>query len=518
MFTGQALCPFQRLFFLVDRQASGRIAFQLQMIAGAVMTQIIDLLNTVFWGYILIYGLLAVGIYFTLRLRFIQILHFPEMLRSVLRSDKTDHSGITPFQALCTSLASRVGTGNIAGVAVALTLGGPGAIFWMWMVALVGMATAYAESTLAQLYKIRDDKGEYRGGPAFYISRGLKAPWAGAIFSVCLIISFGLVFNAVQANSIAEAMEGAFGLPRLGVGLAVALLAAVIIFGGISTIARTAELLVPFMAIVYLGLAIYVLIANLTEVPAMFALILRSAFGLEPAAGGIAGGMAAAMMNGVKRGLFSNEAGMGSAPNIAAVATPDPHHPASQGFVQSLGVFIDTILICTATALIILLSGVMGQDPALTGTQLTQRAMEAHWGSIGSYFVAVAIFFFAFTSIIGNYSYAENALVFLGHGHTTGVTVLRGALVLMVIWGALESVAVVFNAADASMGLMATINLIAIVLLSGLVTRLTRDYLAQRKSGRDPVFLAETMPELQTEIDIHIWSRKPGSGSGKPPA
>ncbi|MBB6307040.1 alanine/glycine:cation symporter family protein [Xanthobacter tagetidis] len=472
------------------------------------MDAIIDFLNTVFWGYVLIYGLLAIGIYFTLRLRFIQVVHFPEMLRSVLRADDTDKSGITPFQALCTSLASRVGTGNIAGVAVAMVLGGPGAIFWMWMVACVGMATAFAESTLAQLYKVKDDQGRYRGGPAFYISAGLKAPWAGAIFSVCLILSFGLVFNAVQANSIADAMEGAFGLPKLATGLAVAALSGVIIFGGIAAIARTAEIVVPFMAAGYVGLALYALVVNIGEVPGMLSLIVRSAFGLEPAVGGVAGSVAAAMLNGVKRGLFSNEAGMGSAPNIAAVATPDPHHPVSQGFVQSLGVFIDTIVICTATALLILLSGVFQQNTGLTGTQLTQAALEVHIGWAGRYFVAVAIFFFAFTSIIGNYSYAEGALVFLGHGHTAGIMVLRLALLAMVVWGSLQSVSTVFNAADASMGLMASINLVAIVLLSGVVARLTRDYLKKRKAGEEPMFLASEMPDLTEGVDKSIWTRR----------
>ncbi|MFG1376320.1 alanine/glycine:cation symporter family protein [Xanthobacter autotrophicus] len=470
------------------------------------MDALIDFLNTVFWGYILIYGLLAVGVYFTFRLRLIQILHFPEMLRSVLRSDVTDKSGITPFQALCTSLASRVGTGNIAGVAVALTLGGPGAIFWMWVVAALGMATAFAESTLAQLYKVKDDQGRYRGGPAFYIARGLKAPWAGGVFSVCLILSFGLVFNAVQANSIADAMQGAFEIPKLWTGLAVAALSGVIIFGGISAIARTAELVVPFMALAYVALALYALVTHLGAVPAMLGHIVGSAFGLEPAAGGVSGAVAAAMLNGVKRGLFSNEAGMGSAPNIAAVATPDPHHPVSQGFVQSLGVFIDTIVICTATALLILLSGV--ELGTLTGTQLTQAALEAHVGGLGRYFVAIAIFFFAFTSIIGNYSYAENALVFLGHGHVSGVVVLRISVLAMVVWGAIQSVATVFNAADASMGLMASINLVAIVLLSGTVVRLAQDYLAKRKAGVEPVFIAADMPDLPPGVDGEIWKRR----------
>lgn len=472
------------------------------------MDAIIDFLNTIFWGYVLIYGLLAIGIYFTLRLRFIQIIHFPEMIRCVTGSSATDKSGISPFQALCTSLASRVGTGNIAGVAVALYLGGPGAIFWMWMVALVGMATAFSESTLAQLYKVRNEEGQYRGGPAFYISRGLKAPWAGALFSVCLILSFGLIFNAVQANSIADAVEGAFGVPKIATGVAVAAVTAVIIFGGINTVARVAEIVVPFMAAGYVGVALFALIAHIGEVPSVLALIVRSAFGLEPAVGGVSGAVAAAMMNGVKRGLFSNEAGMGSAPNIAAVATPEPHHPVSQGFVQALGVFIDTIVICTATACLILLSGVFQQGNGVTGTQLTQAAMTVHIGAAGSYFIAVAIFFFAFTSIIGNYAYAENALTFLGLDHRGAKTALRLGVLGMVIWGAYESVATVFNAADASMGLMATINLVAIVMLSGIVARLTRSYLDQRKAGKVPVFLAEDMPELANEIETEIWSRR----------
>ncbi|GLK71294.1 alanine:cation symporter family protein [Ancylobacter dichloromethanicus] len=472
------------------------------------MDTIIDFLNTVFWGYVLIYGLLAVGIYFTVRLKFLQIVHFPEMIRSILGASEADRAGITPFQALCTSLASRVGTGNIAGVAVALYLGGPGAIFWMWVVAALGMATAYAESTLAQLYKIKDEDGHYRGGPAFYMAKGLKAPWAGSVFSVCLILSFGLVFNAVQANSIADAMEGAFGIPKLGSGLVLAIMTGVIIFGGIATIARVAEIVVPFMAVGYLGMALFAVAMNIGEVPGLFSLIIASAFGFAPAAGGVAGSVAAAMLNGVKRGLFSNEAGMGSAPNIAAVATPDPHHPASQGFVQALGVFIDTILICTATALLILLSGLLEPGSGLTGTQLTQAAMNHHIGWIGPYFIAVAIFFFAFTSIIGNYSYAEGALVYLGVGGHTGRAVLRVGVLAMVIWGAHESVATVFNAADASMGLMATVNLIAIVLLSGLVARLTRDYLEQRRAGKKPVFTAATMPELAGQIDAEIWCRR----------
>ncbi|WP_417584549.1 alanine/glycine:cation symporter family protein [Pelagibacterium sp.] len=467
------------------------------------MDAIINFINSILWDYILVYGLLAVGIFFTFRLGFLQFRYFPEMFRNVLSAKSTDRSGITPFQALCTSLASRVGTGNIAGVAVALYIGGPGAIFWMWMVALVGMATAYAESTLAQLYKVRDGDNHYRGGPAFYIARGLKAHWAGVLFSVCLILAFGLVFNAVQANSIADSMEVAFGLPKIWVGVALAVVAGIVVFGGISQIANVAQFLVPFMAVIYLLVAIFVIATNFSEVPGVFGQIFSGAFGLDAAAGGIF----AALLQGVRRGLFSNEAGMGSAPNIAAAATPDPHHPSSQGFVQALGVFIDTLVICTATALMILLSSALVPGSELTGTPLTQAAMTEHIGVIGTYFVAIAILFFAFTSIIGNYAYAESAMVFIGLGSKAGLIGLRIVALGMVIWGAYQSVSTVFNAADAAMGLMATVNLVAIVLLSGTVVKLTRDYTKQRDKGIEPVFHAKDYPELANEIDSTIWDR-----------
>ncbi len=464
------------------------------------MTALIDFINGILWNYVLIVGLLAVGVLFTVRLRFLQFRHFPEFFRLVLQAPEADKGGITPFQALCTSLASRVGTGNLAGVAVALYLGGPGAIFWMWVVALVGMATAYAESTLAQLYKIRDDDGNFRGGPAFYIARGLNAPWAAVLFSLCLILAFGLVFNAVQANSIADAMQGAFGVSKLSVGVVIAALTAVVIFGGIQQIARVAQILVPFMAGVYLLLAIWVMIVNAAEVPGIIALIVKSAFGFEPAVGGVIG----AMLNGIKRGLYSNEAGMGSAPNIAAVATPQPHHPSSQGFVQALGVFIDTILICTATAVLILLSGVLDYGSGVTGTELTQAALAEHIGAAGTYFIAIAILFFAFTSIIGNYAYAENALTYLNAHGWLGRTLLRTGVLAMVLWGSYESVLTVFNTADAAMGLMATVNLVAIVLLSGVVAKLTRDYFEQKRTGV-PRFRCEAYPELKGKIDDQIW-------------
>ncbi len=469
------------------------------------MTTIVDSLNSILWGYVLVYGLLGVGVFFTIRLGFLQFLNFGEMIRAIRGSRDSDVHGISPFQALCTSLASRVGTGNLAGVAVALYLGGAGAIFWMWMVALVGMATGYAESTLAQLYKVRDGKGQYRGGPAVYITKGLKAPWAGSIFAVCLILSFGLVFNAVQANSIADAMQGAFGVPKIWVGIVIAVLAGIVIFGGLRSIVRFAELVVPLMAGIYVLIALVIMAIHITEVPGVLMTIVKSAFGLEEAAGGAAGSITAAMLNGIKRGLFSNEAGMGSAPNIAATATPAPHHPSSQGLVQAFGVFVDTIIICTATAVMILLSGVMEPGSGITGTQLTQDAMQSHIGASGAYFIAIAILFFAFTSIVANYTYAENALIHLGGDNTIAITLLRSAVLGMVVWGSYEAVVTVFNAADASMGLMATINLIAIVMLSGTVVKLTKDYLAQRKQGEVPHFKSKDYPELHEKIDGNIW-------------
>lgn len=468
------------------------------------MNWIIGQANTLFWGYILIYGLLAVGLYLTVRLGFLQFRHFGEMFRCVIGTGERDTDGISPFQALTVSLASRVGTGNIAGVAVALTLGGPGAIFWMWMVALVGMATAYSESMLAQLYKVHGPNGMYRGGPAYYISKGLGMPWLGSLFAIALILSFGLIFNAVQANSIAEATELAFGVPRWGVGLALAALAGIIIFGGIPQIARVAEFVVPFMAGAYLLAAIWIFATNLPEVPAALGHIVKNAWGWEESIWGSVGGITAAALNGIKRGLFSNEAGMGSAPNIAAVATPDPHHPSSQGFVQALGVFVDTILVCTATAVMIMLSGAIPSE-SLTGVNLTQAALTEHFGPWGQTFIAVAIFFFAFTSIIGNYAYAENAMVFLGHGNPIAIVALRVAALSMVVWGSLQAVGTVFDFADASMGLMATINLVAVVLLSGTVAKVTRDYLAQRRDGRNPEFHIDDHPGLAPGVDRQIW-------------
>lgn len=471
------------------------------------MTDLINLMNDLLWGSILVYLLVGVGIYFTVRLGFIQFRHFGHMFSVLKNSRKADKAGISSFQALCTSLAARVGTGNMAGVAVALTAGGPGAIFWMWLIAMLGMATSFAESTLAQLYKTKDDDGNYRSGPAYYMEKGLGMRWMGVLFSVFLIIAFGLVFNAVQANSIANAMSTAFGWSDLYVGIAVVVLSAIVIFGGIKRIAKVAEMIVPIMALLYLALALFIMFSNLEKLPDVLMLIFKSAFGLqEAAAGGLGYAIAQAMINGIKRGLFSNEAGMGSAPNAAASATPYPPHPASQGYVQMLGVFMDTIVICSATVAIILMSGeYVGQATEVTGIELTQRALSSQVGDWGGIFVAVAIFFFAFTSIIANYSYAETNLIFLEHNHKAGLSIFRVVVLGMVMFGALASLPVVWSLADVSMGLMAIVNLVAIILLSGIVIKLAKDYNRQLGEGKVPTFDANDFPELKSQLEEGIW-------------
>lgn len=476
-------------------------------IIDAVLGPPVGLVNSVLWNYVLTYGLLAVGLWFTLRLRGIQLRRFPHMLRVIGRGTGGDASGISPFQALCTSLASRVGTGNIAGVAIAMGLGGPGALFWMWCTAVLGMATAYAESTLAQLYKVRDESGQYRGGPAYYIERGLRIRWLGIAFALSLLLSYGAIFSSVHANAIAQSSAAAFGLGQGTIALTLVLLTAAIIFGGLRSVARFSEWVVPVMAVGYIGLAGWVVATNIDRVPEVLATVLRSAFGLDAAAGGVLGAIAAAMLQGVKRGLYSNEAGMGSAPNIAAAATPVPHHPASQGLVQSLGVFIDTLLVCSATGFVILLAGV--PLDAADGVLLTQRAMTVFFGDAGSVFVAIALFFFAFTTIIGNYSYAENNLLYLGGGRR-GLLVLRLVTLAVVAWGVYSKVQVVWDAADASMAIMSTINLVAILLLSGVVVRLTRDYDAQLRAGRMPEFRIAEHADIARGVDAEIWRERRG--------
>jgi AGCS family alanine or glycine:cation symporter len=400
-----------------------------------------------------------------------------------------------------------VGTGNLAGVAVAIYLGGAGAIFWMWVVALIGMATGFAESTLAQLYKIRDDDGNFRGGPAYYMEKGLGKRWMGVLFSIFLLMTFGLAFNGVQSSSIAAAMDKAFSIDPHLCGIVLSALAGVIMFGGLKRIAKFAEITVPLMALCYLLVAFYVILMNLPELPGALVFIVQSAFGLQEAgAGAIGYSIAQAAINGFKRGMFSNEAGMGSAPNAAASATPTPHHPASQGYVQMMGVFFDTLVLCTATACIIILSGAHEPGSGLTGVNLLQEALSTELGGWASIFIAFSILLFAFTSVVANYSYAETNLIYLEHNHVAGLIFLRIAVMFMVYFGAVADLPLIWSMADLSMAFMAVINLIALLCLSGVVIKVAHHYNAQLERGQEPFFHRGDVEGLDQKLEPSVWT------------
>ncbi|TWI54117.1 alanine/glycine:cation symporter family protein [Halalkalibacter nanhaiisediminis] len=451
---------------------------------------IIDWGNTILWSYVLIALLVGLGVYFTIRTKFVQVTNLKEMLRLMTESPSTDSGkkGVSSFAAFCISAASRIGTGNLAGVAIAITLGGPGAIFWMWVVAIFGAALGFIESTLAQVYKVKDKNG-FKGGPAYYMEKALGRRWMGVLFAVLITFCFGLAFNSVQANTITDAFEEAFGLNRLAVGLVLTVFTAVIIFGGIKRIAKVSQVVVPVMAVSYLLLALYVVVINIGEIPGVIGLIVTSAFGLEQAVGG---GIGAAIMNGVKRGLFSNEAGMGSAP--VAAATADVSHPAKQGFIQTLGVFVDTLLICSATAFIILLAGT--PEEGIGGIQITQAALSTHVGSWANIFIAIAVLLFCFSSIIGNYYYGESNIEFIRENKIV-LFIFRLAVLGMVVFGSVSSLSFVWNLADLFMGLMAIVNLIALALIGNIAIRVLKDYLNQKKEGKDPVFFARNIEGLK---------------------
>ena len=459
----------------------------------------LDILNDLIWSKLLIVMLVGLGLYFTIRSRFVQFRYFGSMFRIFGQAFKRQPGQLSSFQALMLSVAGRVGAGNIAGVAVAITLGGPGAVFWMWMVALVGMATSYFECSLAQLYKRRQADGGYRGGPAFYILHGLRQRWMAVLFSILLLVTFGFGFNALQSYTVASSMHDTFGVPTYISGVVLAIIMALIIFGGIRRIASIADILVPIMAFAYIGMALTVIGLNVEMVPDALALIVRSAFGLEPA---FAGGIGAAIIMGVKRGLFSNEAGLGSAPNVAAVA--EVKHPAAQGIVQSLSVFIDTLLICTSTALIILLSGIYSPEAAeVAGVVLTQTALAAVVGEWGRVFISIALLLFVFTTLIYNYYLGENALGFFSDRRAV-IQGYRAVVIALVFWGSLQDLGTVFAFADLTMGLLAIVNLIAVALLFKTGLRLMRDYDAQVRAGiEQPVLNAKDYADL--DIDHSAW-------------
>ena len=444
---------------------------------------------------VLVLVLSAAGLWFTIKTKGVQFTMVGEMFRLLFKGDKGNlndgEKRVSAFEAFMVSLASRVGTGNLAGVATAIVIGGPGAIFWMWLMALIGSVNTFVECTLAQLFKSKA-KDSFIGGPAFYITKGLKKRWFAVIFAVAILAQFGLTNNMVQANTISSAFTEAFSVPPMVMALALSALALAVVFGGIQRIAKVCSYIVPFMALTYLGIALWVLAVNITALPEVLGLIVRSAFGFEQAAGGMVG---TAILLGYKRGIFSNEAGEASAPNAAATA--DVSHPVKQGLIQTLGVFTDTLVVCTCTAFIIMCSGLY--DCGANGIELTQVAMTYHIGPAGKYIIAVCILFFAFSSVIGNYYYGECNLSFLCNGseHTKAViNIYRLVLGILIFLGSLMTIEVVWALVDFFMVIMTVVNLTSLFMLGKYAIRLLEDYKAQLRQGKDPEYHSSTIPEI----------------------
>ena len=460
--------------------------------------------NDLIWSQYLIGLLITAGIFFTIGSKFVQLRWIPEMFRAIGEKPETlenGKKGISPFQAFAISAGSRVGTGNIAGVATAIVLGGPGAVFWMWIIAFIGAASAFIEATLAQVYKVPDEEGGYRGGPAYYITKGLNQKWLGIVFAVLITVTFAFVFNTVQSNTIAESLKTQYNVSPIITGVILAIITAIIIFGGVRSIATLSSIIVPVMAIIYIGLVAVILIFNYDQIIPMIATIIKNAFGFEQATGGAIG---AAVLQGIKRGLFSNEAGMGSAPNAAATAAAP--HPVKQGLIQSLGVFFDTMLVCTATAIMILLyTGLEFGENAAQGVAVTQSALNEHLGSAGGIFLTIAITLFAFSSVIGNYYYGQSNMEFLWENKPV-LFIFRCLVVVLVFVGAVVKTETVWSTADVFMGLMAIVNLVAIIGLSNIAFAVMNDYQRQRKAGKKPVFKPE---ELEINLfGIESWGMK----------
>ncbi|MCR5820320.1 MAG: alanine:cation symporter family protein [Bacteroidaceae bacterium] len=466
------------------------------------MNDVITLINDALWSYLLIAALLACGLWFTWKTKGVQFRMVGEMFRLLTDSAKTgpnnmetNRKHISSFQAFAVSVATRVGTGNLAGVATAIAIGGPGSVFWMWVIALVGSATAFIESTLGQLFK-RHNRDSFIGGPAYYIYYGLHCHWMAYLFAVLITVTFGLSYNSIQSNTICSAMQEAFGWEPLLVGIGLSVAALVIVFGGIHRIANVSAVLVPVMAIGYFLLAFIITLINYEQIPHVMKIIFDSAFGLEQSVGGVVG---ATVMNGIKRGLFSNEAGEGSAPNVAATATVT--HPVKQGLIQSLGVFTDTLLVCSCTAFVILISGLY-DVPELNGIALTQAALVEEIGSFGSVFIAIAIFLFAFSSIIGNYYYGEANIRFLTSNSSVLFTYRVFSAGVVVMFGAMSSLEMVWNLGDLCMAMLTACNLIAVIFLGKYAFRLLDDYLLQKKQGiKEPVFHRSLLPEIEQELE-----------------
>ncbi len=449
------------------------------------LNNLLTFVNDNIFGYILIFSLIGCGLYFTFALRFVQFCNFKEMLKSLTQRSGTE--SISSFQAFCISTAARVGTGNIAGVAIAIITAGPGAVFWMWAIAVLSSASAFAESVLAQIYKVKEG-GMFRGGPAYYMSKGLGKKWLASLFAVILVLTFAFVFISVQANTITAVFGSSFNIKPLYMGIFLVIVTGIIIFGGLKRIAHFSQVVVPFFAGVYIIITLIIVIMNFDKLSGVFYTIFTDAFSFRNAAGGALG---ATIMTGARRGLFSNEAGMGSAPNAAATARAK--HPVNQGFVQIFGVFVDTLVICSCTAFIVLLSDYTGYNG--TGIVVTQAALASHVGTFGVYFVCFSLFLFAFTTIVGNYYYGQSNVEYLTQNKKI-MLLFRLCVLCMVMFGALTQVAVVWNLADLFMTAMALINIIAILLLSKFVIAALKDYKAQKAAGEEPVFRTSSIPGL----------------------
>lgn len=461
--------------------------------------EILDIINE-YWSYVLIVMLLFSALYFTIKTRGMQFTMIGEMIKELINSGKKNNTKennsdkekktVSSFQAFAVSIASRVGTGNLAGVATAIAVGGPGAVFWMWVIALLGATNAFIESTLAQLYKVKG-KDSFMGGPAYYIKYGIgNKLWANT-FAVLITITFGLAYNSVQSNTIASAVNESIGLSPTIVGIILTIMSLAIICGSIQRISRFSEIVVPIMALSYIALAIVIIALNITQIPAILKLIVTEAFTIESTIGG---GLGMAMLMGIKRGLFSNEAGEGSAPNVAATASVT--HPVKQGLIQTLAVYTDTLIICTCTALIILCSGVF--NSGADGIVLTQVALTHEIGPIGTHFVTIAIFLFAFTSIIGNYYYGETNIQFMT-ANKWALWIYRAAVGAMVMIGAIASLDLVWALADITMGMMTICNLAAILVLGKYAIILLNDYRSQRLKGYDPTYHSSTIPKIASK-------------------
>ena len=466
--------------------------------------KILSLLNDFLYSNILITLLIATGVYFTFKSKFVQFRLFPEGIR--LLKEKSHHNnGVSSFQALMISTASRVGTGNIAGVATALAAGGAGSIFWMWVIALIGGASAFVESTLAQVYKEKDGDS-FRGGPAYYIEKALGKRWLGIVFSCLLIACFIFGFNPLQAYNVSSAVEYYFTNKEavaIVVGTLLALATAIVIFGGVHRIGVISSKVVPIMAILYILLGLFIIIINFNQLPSIINAIFSQAFDFKAITGGFSG---SCVMHGIKRGLFSNEAGMGSAPN--AGATADVSHPVKQGLVQTISVFIDTILICSTTAFMILCFGL---DSGLTGMPLVQQAICAGVGNFGIHFITISIFLFAFSSLIGNYCYAESNFKFI-IDNNKALFIFRITTIVVIFFGAQASFATIWDLADVLMGFMAIMNIVVIVLLGKIAFKCLNDYTKQKKDGQDPIFYPEKLnikhAEFWNDIDAEYESYK----------